>query len=48
VWPHRLARELGYTIAHLDRTMSVGEWLRWIALFKVEAERAQAERDAMK
>lgn len=39
---HKLARQMGCTVARLDRTMSVAEYINWVALFIVES-REEAE-----
>ena len=44
---HRIARDLGMTVAELGRRMSAREFYEWAAFYKWEAaEQAKAQREA--
>ena len=39
---YRLARQLGTTVARMDRTVAAAEYINWAALFAVEDEQDAA------
>lgn len=44
VFQHRLARELGMTVAEMGERMSLREYVRWIAFHKAEDREHEKER----
>lgn len=48
-WRFRLARDLGMTVAELDRTMTRREMSQWIAFYRYEArEKERAAKQAQR